>query len=166
MTRPSELQPLMSMSPLLPIFLSLALALCVAGCGDDDEGTAVVSLGPPAVSLASPADGACVVLQDDPAASVRVRIELQNWLLRPYGYCGGVYSQCGFAVFLVDDQEVARGAALVTDVPFASLPSPAGSHRVRVELRNDADVVVMNKDGEPLTDEVSVLTVGVGESCP
>jgi len=126
----------------------------------------VVALGPPAMAIAAPADGACVVLQDDPGASVRVRLELQNWLLRPYGYCGGVYSQCGFAVFLVDDQEVARGAALVTDVPFAGLPSPAGSHRVRVELRNDADVVVMNREGEPLTDEVSVITVAAGESCP
>jgi hypothetical protein len=166
MTRLSELQPPMSMSPRLPVFLSLTLALCVAGCGDDDEGAVVVSLGPPAMSVASPADGACVVLQDDPGATVRVRIELQNWLLRPFGYCGGVYSQCGFAVFLVDGQEVARGAALVTDVPFAGLPSPAGSHRVRVELRNDADVVVLDRAREPLADEVSVITVAAGESCP
>jgi hypothetical protein len=156
----------MSMSPRLLVLLSLSLAFWVAGCGDDDEGTAVVSLGPPAMAIAAPMDGACVVLQDDPGASVRVRLELQNWLLRPYGYCGGVYSQCGFAVFFVDDQEVARGAALVTDVPFAGLAAPAGSHLVRVELRNDSDVVVLDRDREPLADEVNVTTVAAGESCP
>jgi len=76
------------------------------------------------------------------------------------------YAQCGFAVFLVDDEEVMRSASLVTDVPFVDVSSPAGSHRLRVELRDDSDVVAVNDVEEPLAREVSVLTVDAGDACP
>ena len=142
-----------------------AMAATLLGCGDDESSTTVAALGPPAIAIASPAEGLCVILDDKQQATVRVRIELQNWSLRPEGFCGGVYSQCGFAVFLVDEQEVVRSASLVTDVPIAGLP---GSHRIRVELRVDDDdeEPQLDRDGEPLAAERTVTTVDATGTCP
>lgn len=98
---------------------------------------------------------------EDP--TVDVRVSVQNWSLRPQGYCGEVYAQCGFLVFLVDGQEVTRSASLTTSVPFGSLGSVEGEHRIRVELRGDDDVVALDAEGEPLAAEIGVT---VAESCP
>lgn len=144
-------------------FLGWVAALSLLGCSDDDGEEAIVVLGPPAVSISSPQEGACVVLRDDADRTVRVRIELQNWSLRPRGFCGGVYAQCGFAAFLVDGEVVARSASLVTDVPFAGLASPLGNHRVTVELRDDNDEVQLDRLKEPLAASVNVV---VAEACP
>lgn len=140
----------------------LAAASATTGCGDDggDE-TTTVPLGPPAVAITVPEPGACLELDENNA--VRVKIVLQNWSLRPPGYCGGIYQQCGFAVFFADGQEVARSASLVTNLSLAALASPAGSHTVRVELRNDADEVQLDREGEPLVAEVEFSAL---ESCP
>jgi hypothetical protein len=143
-----------------------AMATTLLGCGDDESSTTVAALGPPAIAITSPDEGVCVLLDDDQQATVRVQIELQNWSLRPEGFCGGVYSQCGFAVFLVDEQEVVRSASLVTDVPLAGLPSPVGTHRIRVELRDDDDEPQLDRDGEFLTAELTVKTVDATGTCP
>ncbi len=140
--------------------------LTMAGCGDDDETKAVIPLGPPSLSVVFPSDGACVMFHDDEVPAVRVRIEAQNWLLRPIGYCGETYSQCGHAVFFVDGNEMIRSASLVTDVPFEKLSSPTGKHHLRVELRNDDDVVVLDRMKEPLEAEVSIEAVEAGQACP
>lgn len=156
----------LSLLPVLAGVVSVAaMATTLLGCGDDESSTAVAALGPPAIAIASPDEGECVILGDDQKATVRVQIALQNWSLRPEGFCGGVYSQCGFAVFLVDEQEVVRSASLVTDVPIAG---PVGNHLIRVELRDDEDdgEAQLDRDGEPLTAELTVKTVDATETCP
>jgi len=59
-----------------------------------------------------------------------------------------------------------RSASLVTDVPFEKLSSPTGKHHLRVELRNDDDVVVLDRMKEPLEAEVSIEAVEAGQACP
>ena len=149
---------------LVSVVVALAGGFAV-GCGDDDTEVASVVTGPPSFSIDSPSDGDCVVLHDDPGMSIRVRISVENWLLRPFGYCGTQYQQCGYAVFSVDDTELVRSASRVTDVPFAEQPTPGGAHRLKVELRNDVDVVVLDADGEPLLRGIDVVTVVPDDTC-
>ena len=146
--------------PILGIF-------CAIGCGDGSNDSTASSIVPsPSLVITNPTEGACITLHDDPGLTIRVHISIENWLLRPYGYCGTVYSNCGFAVFFVDNQEVMRSSALVTDVPFAELASPTGTHRLRAELRNDADAVAEDADGDPVEHELQVITANAAEACP
>ncbi|MFW5739477.1 MAG: hypothetical protein ACOC1F_03835 [Myxococcota bacterium] len=145
--------------------VALPIVVSATGCGDDGTDTAVVPLGPPAVSIVDPVDEACIVLQGEDQVA-RVQIGLRNWSLRPKGFCGDVYAQCGFAVFLVDGEEITRSASLITDVPLAALPSPTGAHTIRVELRDDEELVQVDDEGLPLTAEVNVVAVMSADACP
>lgn len=152
--------------PFLVVSSAAVATLLFGGCSDGESSAVVATLGPPAIGIASPKPGACVVLGDDADRTVRVHIEIENWSLRPQGFCGGIYKQCGYATFLVDGQELVRSASLVTDVSFGRLPSPPGAHRIRVELRGDDDVVQLDEEGEPLAAEVDVSTANTSDGCP
>jgi len=143
------------------------LAVSALGCGDDQNNypASVGVSGPPRLAITNPTDGSCVILSDEEQPVVRVHIAIENWALRPYGYCGMQYLQCGFAVYLVDGEEAKRSASLVTDVPFDGAASPVGQHVLRVELRNDADEVVLDEVENPLVREVVVNAVEADAGC-
>ena len=139
--------------------LATVVLAASSGCGDDGSSSETTTLGPPSLSIETPLNGACVAIDSDAGLSVPVQVVMQNWYLRPEGFCGDVYSQCGFLVFLVDGQEAVRSAALMTDVPVGSL----GEHQIRVQLRGDDDLVALDAEGQELVADVRVT---VAESCP
>lgn len=135
--------------------LLFAIVAGPVGCSDDSADTFAPSApGPPLIALESPIGGTCVVLNNDADWTMRAKIRVENWTLRPPESCG-ILAQCGFAVFFVDDQLVAESSSIVTDLPFRALPSPTGSHRVTVELHDDAGPA-MDAEGEPLRAEITV----------
>jgi len=136
--------------------LGLTTIVAAFACGDEQSEATTASLGPPSITITSPEPGACIEI----AAAARMTISVENWSLRPPGFCGAAHSQCGFAVFFVDDAEVTRSAAIATEVPVDPV---TGDHRIRVELWNDDQEVQLDRDGAPLAAEI---TVSLAESCP
>lgn len=144
----------------------IAGAAAAPGCSDDDAtSNSMLVSGPASLAVTDPADGACVVLRDDPGWTARVSVQTANWYLRPRDFCGD-YPQCGWIAAFVDDQRVAESAATVIDVPFRGLSSPSGQHVIRIELRSDADQVATGGDGKPLSVELTVNAVEPGGYCP
>jgi len=103
------------------------------------------------------------VLRNEEGLPVRVSLAAVNWSMRPPGYCG-IYPQCGFAVFFVDDEQVARVAALVADLPFAAVPSPTADHTIRIELHDDNDRIANDDRGAPLTASIQIHTVAPADA--
>lgn len=133
-------------------------AQSLAACSSDTSTTAAITpVGPPALALEEPVEGACVPLADGDSLTLRVRIAVTNWSLRPPGFCG-IYPQCGYAVYFVDGQKIVESATLATDVPMGSLADPTGQHTLRVELRDDNGVLALDADGAPLRVDRAVVT--------
>ncbi|MBI5533699.1 MAG: hypothetical protein HY898_13345 [Deltaproteobacteria bacterium] len=145
---------------------TLVVALAAAACtlpactsGDDASSAIIAPQGPPTLSIVSPNDGDCVVLASGEQTALRVTIKTKNWTMRPIGYCGA-YLQCGHVVAFADDVRVAEASALVIDVPLT-----VGDHTVRIELRDDDEVVGKGEDGGLLRAEVKVRAIAPGQSC-
>lgn len=138
--------------------LAVTIAFVCPSCSDDQSSPAAsVPQGPPSLSIVAPSDGACVVLRDDNGWTLRVTLAIQNWTMRPRGYCAG-YPQCGFAVLFVDDVRTTDVAGLVADLALRTLLSPEGDHIVRAELHGDDDVVAVDANSVPLAPTIRVRT--------
>lgn len=146
------------------------LCLAIPACSDSSESDSKPLLGPPSVHIDSPEDGTCVVARSDDENTVSVSVSTTNWTMRPPGFCGETYEQCGFAVFFVDDVAVAKSASVVTDLPFVqALPENTqtpSTHTIRVELHGDDNVVQLDHDGNPLQASVEVNVAPAETQCP
>ncbi len=146
----------------------LTLPSCGGGGGGNTEPAA--PLGPPTLTITSPAVGACVELGTDPDQTVLVEVALENWTLRPPGGCGSA-AQCGYLVLFVDpvdgDERApdASSAAPVINLKLGGRSDALGPHTLRVELRNGDDSVAITGDGGPPLRAELEVTVRASGTC-
>ena len=143
--------------------VAVVAGVSLSSCGGDDEPTGSAGpAGPAAISITSPTPGEVITLGGLPRAGVAVRIQLENWTLRPPGGCGGT-EQCGYVVLTVDDGAVPEVSAITTllVIELDSLADPTGQRTFEVELRNDDGTVFVGEDGLPVTASVQA-TVELG----
>jgi len=141
----------------------------------------------PSVRIVSPADGAVVVLGDDPNRSVPIEIAVDDFVMKKLGTCGDVHN-CGHAHLWVDppeyvykdltvppigapgpgatcdnkgfpanNQNAGTGASTVA-AHFGNCPLPAGKHVIVVGLGRDNHLPVA-KDGKPILAIITITTV-------
>gem|GEM_PF-678020 len=149
---------------LVTCLFASCLSTAPACSSDSDSSSTLQPAGPPSLSLEEPIEGACTQLYAGDPLTLRARIAVVNWAMRPPGVCG-VYPQCGYAVFFVDDQRLVESSSLVTDVPIGSLAVPTGPHMLRVELHDDTDTLALDAAGKPLLVEREVFTAAPGSAC-
>jgi len=161
----------------LAVGLGLLGALATGACGDDESGGSSTPAAPPGLSIVAvqgvggprwePGKGECVELGQDPDQTVVVTIAVSSFLLRPPGTCSSG-SQCGTALLRIDpsgDSEALQVRAAQTALEAKLGTLGAGSHVFRVELRDDGDAPVIDKEaGGPLVSEVT-LTVKAPGGC-
>ena len=141
----------------------LAAASVVLGCeADSTTTTAVVTVEPPTMELASPAEGACVAIGSDPDA--RIHFELKTtWLyLRAPGICGDSV-QCGQLELWVNDKLVERASTTVIEWEMVTVIERYGDFDIRIAAVTDVGKSILDADGNPL--EVT-RTITTAESCP
>jgi len=152
-------------SALLTTCLLASCLSAMAACSSDSTSSGTLQpAGPPSLSLEEPVEGACTRLYAGDPLTFRARISVVNWAMRPPGVCG-VYPQCGYAVFFVDDQRLVESSALVADVPIGRMAVPTGPHTLRVELHDDTDARALDAEGKPLLVERDVVTAAPGAAC-
>lgn len=146
---------------LVLLFALSATAWVLPACSSSTDTSSAIlpPAGPAMMSIVSPKHGDCAVLWADEQTVLPVTIAVTNWLMRPIAYCGA-YPQCGHVIAFADDVRVAEASALVIDVPLTE-----GDHTVRIELRDDADVVGVDGSGMPLQQEITIHAVSPWQSC-
>jgi hypothetical protein len=156
-------------------------------------GTALLASAPaqaadvPSIRIVSPADGATLVLGDDPARSVNVEIALTNFASKKLGTCGEM-PNCGHVHLLIDppksfytdltiapvgapspgstcddkhfpaNNQNAVSAATVIPAHFGNCPVPAGRHVIAVALGGDNHTPIA-VGGKPVIFVIHVTTV-------
>jgi hypothetical protein len=146
---------------------TLLLALVGLACGDDDDKTpaakptptlqieSVTSAGGPTWAPGGSAD--CVEIGTDPGGTLVVRLRIQHFSLRPPGACGSL-RPCGTAVLLLDGSPVAQSATSSISVGFNHFDAAfaTGQRVFRVELHDHLGALLLDKEQNPITDEVTL----------
>ncbi len=157
-----------------PMLASAVVGLSLAaGCGGDDDETAVAAPPSPATVTieaitsssgqpfnvdTGPDAPRFIEVGCDPGRTVTVSLKLGNFLLHPPGSCGG-NPNCGTVRVSVESSGIehhsVRSSASAPSLPLASLPSIPGEYVFRAQLLNDAG------DPFPLGDPEDSVTVEV-----
>ncbi len=157
------------------IGFTLPLLAGVVAC-DDDELTPI-DFGPtgsPHIAFAEPASAAgepvCVEVTTETDFRVPLLIETDEVVLRPPGTCG-LYAQCGHLQLFANDVLNNEGAVRAIDLLMRKLADRyhdgsvhAGSGepdllRLRIQLVNVNGEPLLDHEGEPLADELELITV-------
>ncbi len=145
--------------------LAALSALALYACGGDDD-TSNRPRPPPTLALASVTSAggptwtpssaeSCVEIGSDPAGTIVVNVVRQNFELRPPGACGGL-RPCGTVVLLIDGDQVAESATEAVGFGFGSSGLGTGQHLLRVELRDQDGLPVMDPDQKLIGDEATL----------
>ena len=157
-------------------WLRLAMVgLWLAGCADDP--TTVIDpgpTGPPSVRFVDPASGGepvCASVGDDAQARVPLLVGVSEIRLRPPGGCAGV-AQCGRLVLRANgvlNNETAVKAVDLLVYKLGDRYHDGSVHQGTGEpdlldvtidvVSNETDEVLLDHDGEPLTDSLELITV-------
>lgn len=151
------------------------LGLWLLGCADDP--TTVIDpgpTGPPSVRFVDPASGGeptCASVGVDADARVPLLVRVNEIRLRPPGGCAGV-AQCGRLVLRANGVLNNETAVKAVDLLVYKLGDPyhdGSVHQgtgepdlldVTIEVvSNETDEVLLDHDGEPLTDSLELITV-------
>jgi hypothetical protein len=166
-----RLGSLFTMASVLPF---AAAWLVLAGCSDD----AAVAIdpgptGPPSVKFSDPAPGdapICVSVGEDADTRVPLLIAIEELELRPPGGCEGV-AQCGRLALYANGVFNNETAVRAVDLLVYKLGNPyhdgsvhegtgeADLLELRVEVLTDESEVLLDHDGEPLSDSIQLITV-------
>ncbi|MBW2525953.1 MAG: hypothetical protein JRI23_17360 [Deltaproteobacteria bacterium] len=164
----------------IPVLVAIALA--AAACDDEtQEPVALGPTGPPSMAFVEPQSHdvhpACEQVGDEPDARVPLLVETSELVLRPPDACGS-YVQCGHLALYVDDVLNNESSVPAIDLLLRKLgdryhdgrPLPATGEpdvlHLRVEVQDDAGEVMLDHDGEELSDELELITVTMGDRCP
>ena len=150
-------------------------ALVLVACSDDP--TEAIDPGPtgnPSIAFTDPAPSGgptCVSVGEDADVQIPLLVDVDEMELRPPGGCDGI-SQCGHLALYADDvlnneTSVQAVALLVHKLgdPYHDGAVHQGTGEpdlltVRVDIVNDDGTeVVLDHDGEELTDAVELITV-------
>lgn len=153
--------------------LIFAVAGALLGCGSGDP--PVIDLGPtgePSVDFASPEGEApiCVSIGDDANGRVPLVVAIDQIVLKPPGTCG-TFVQCGHLVLYAEGVENNRSAVRGIDLLLGKLADPVFDGSIhdgtgepdlldlRVEVVTDAEEPLLDREGEPVAAELSLITV-------
>jgi len=147
----------------------------LSACSSDSSSGTTIPQPPPSMTIAAiqsvggprwePGQAACVEIGRDPAQTLAVILDVENFSLRPPGACGSL-RQCGRALLRVDP--AGDGEAIRIEAPKATLEVSfdgvaLGSHTFRAELRDQRGDPVENKEaGAVLFSEVTLEVKDVG----
>jgi hypothetical protein len=156
---------------------ALALGLVVAFAGCEDDEAPAIDLGPtgfPSLAFSDPpSDGpqpVCVAVGPEIDARVPLLVDLTELVLRPPGACG-LFPQCGhlelWANGILNNEAAVPAVELLLrkladryhdGTPHAGTGEP-DVVRVRVQMVSDSGVPMSDHAGEPLADELELITV-------
>jgi hypothetical protein len=134
-------------------------AIILVGCG---SGTPTVIT--PTLEINSPTNNSTVNLPAPPQPRL-VAVNFQtNWTLKAPGQCAG-NSTCGHVDVLVDSSTCnavghpynVQALFSPAEADLGKCATPTGQHMISLELHDDADVIVKNPLGDPVTSTISII---------
>jgi hypothetical protein len=153
----------------------LALYLAIAGCGDEKGAPIDVGpTGPPSIAFVNPPSGGeppCYsIAESDFDARIVLVVEVEELVLQPPGACGQL-AQCGHLALSANGVPNNESAVRAIELLLRKLGDRyhdgsihAGTDlpdylRLRVELVGDQGEPRFDHQGEPLADEIELITV-------
>ncbi len=132
-------------------FALLAL-LATAGCDSTEtSGTTTTTM---TIKIASPAEGACVEVPTDMAASVPITLQTSGVSLQPPGTCGST-DNCGYIQLTVGGVLNNSGSAQVIDL-LSTVDAPlSGTIALTAALVDDAGDPLTGADGAAIEASVT-----------